>query len=140
VKFVFETSKKTFATASTFTRAVVVSVLGSVTTSVPSFDVFAASTVGYVCPPSVESEIFTFAVETGGSSVPAVFQVTVCCEPGGYVTAVSGAVTRNGPAVGASVSVTSPMALPPRDREPSCGSASPSVCNPRSAGTRRSTP
>ena len=113
MKFVFETSKKMFPTASTLTRAVVVSVLGSVTTSVPSFGVLATSTIGYVCPPSVESETFTFAVQTGGRSVPAVFQVTVCCEPGGYVTAVSGAVTRNGPAVGASVSVTSPVALPP---------------------------
>jgi hypothetical protein len=45
VKFVFETSKKMFPTASTFTRAVVVSVFGSVTTSEPSFGVLAASTV-----------------------------------------------------------------------------------------------
>jgi hypothetical protein len=113
VKFAFETSKKMFPTASTFTRAVVVSVLGSVTTSEPSFVVLAASTVGYVCPPSVESEIFTSEVETGGRSVPATFHVTVCCEPGGYVTAVSGAVTRNGPAVGARVTVTSPKLFPP---------------------------
>ena len=34
-----------FPTASTFTRAVVVSVFGSVTTSEPSFGVLAASTV-----------------------------------------------------------------------------------------------
>jgi hypothetical protein len=48
VKFVFETSKKMLPTASTFTRAVVVSGFGSVTTSEPSFGVLAASTVGYV--------------------------------------------------------------------------------------------
>ena len=74
----FETSKKTFPTASTLTRAVVVSVCGSVTSSDPSFGVLAESTVGYVCPPSVESEIATFAVETGGTSVLALFHVTVC--------------------------------------------------------------
>ena len=113
VKFVFETSKKTFPTASTFTRAVVVSVFGSVTTSEPSFGVLAASTVGYVWPPSVESEIATSAVETGGTSVLALFHVTVCCEPGGYVTPVSGEVTRNGPAAGASVTVMSPKLFPP---------------------------
>ena len=55
MKFVFETSKKMFPTASTFTRAVVVSVFGSVTTSEPSFGVLAASTVRYLWPPSVES-------------------------------------------------------------------------------------
>ena len=65
MKFVFETSKKMFPTASTFTRAVVVSVFGSVTTSDPSFGVDAASTVGYVCPPSADSVIFTLAVLTG---------------------------------------------------------------------------
>jgi hypothetical protein len=113
VKLAFETSKKTFATASTLTRAVVVSVAGRVTSSVPSFAVLAASTSGYVWPPSEESAMLTFAVETGGRSVLALFQVTVCCEPGGYVTAVSGEVTRNGPAVGASVRVTSPKLLPP---------------------------
>jgi hypothetical protein len=83
VKFVFETSKKMFPSASTLTRAVVVSAAGSVTSSVPSFAVLAASTSGYVRPPSEESEILTFAVETGGRSVFAVFHVTVCCEPGG---------------------------------------------------------
>ena len=113
VKFAFETSKKTFPTASTFTRAVAVSVFGRVTTSDSSFGVVAASTVGYVWPPSVESEISTSAVETGGTSVLALFHVTVCCEPGGYVTPVSGEVTRNGPAVAASVTVMSPKLLPP---------------------------
>jgi hypothetical protein len=66
-----------------------------------------------VRPPSVERLTFTFAVLTGGRSVLALFHVTVCVEPTWYVTAVFGEVTRNGPAVGASVSVTSPKALPP---------------------------
>ena len=46
VKFVFETSKKKLPTASTFTRAVVVSTSGIVTGSVPSFGVLVASTSG----------------------------------------------------------------------------------------------
>jgi hypothetical protein len=46
VKFVFETSKNTLPTASTFTRAVVDVMPGMVTTSVPSFGVLAASTIG----------------------------------------------------------------------------------------------
>ena len=41
----------------------------------------AASTYGYVCPPSVDSEIFTFAVLIGATFVPATSQVTVCVEP-----------------------------------------------------------
>ena len=54
---------------------------GSVTASEPSFGVLAASTFGYVWPPSVESAIFTFAVLTGATSVPATSHVTVCVEP-----------------------------------------------------------
>jgi hypothetical protein len=46
VKFTFETSKKMLPTASTFTRAIVVNSFGTVTTSVPSFGVLAASTFG----------------------------------------------------------------------------------------------
>ena len=113
MKFTFETSKKMLPTASTFTRAVVVGAFGIVTTSVPSFGVLAASTVGYVRPPSTESEIFTFAVLVGGRSVLALSHVTVCCEPGGHVTPVFGDVTRNGPALTASVNVTSAFELPP---------------------------
>ena len=81
VKSALETSKKTLPTASTLTRACVVATFGSVTACEPSFGVLAASTIGYVWPPSVESEIFTFAVLTGGGSVPATFQVTVRVEP-----------------------------------------------------------
>ena len=61
----------------------------------------------------MERLIFTFAVSTGGRSVLALSHVIVCVEPPGYVTAVFGEVTRNGPAVGASVSVRSPQLLPP---------------------------
>ena len=61
MKFAFETSKKTLPTASTLTRAFVVAMSGIVTACEPSFGVLAARTYGYVCPPSTESEIFTFA-------------------------------------------------------------------------------
>jgi hypothetical protein len=107
VKFVFERSKKMLSTASTFIRAVVVGAFGIVTFSEPSFGVLAASTCGYVRPPSVDMLIFTFAVLVGGMSVLALFHVTVCTEPGGQKTSVFGEVTRNGPAFVASVSVTS---------------------------------
>ena len=120
VKFVFETSKKMLPTASIFTRAVVVSTSGIVTASLPSFGVLAASTNGYVRPPSVDMLIFTFAVLVGGMSVLALSHVTVCTEPPGYETSVFGEVTRNGPAFVASVSVTSgAKAEPP---PPSCRS------------------
>jgi len=51
--------------------------LGIVTGSVPSFGVLAASTVGKELPPSVESEIFTFAALMGAPVVLAIFQVTI---------------------------------------------------------------
>jgi len=59
-------------------RAVVVDMFGMTTISVPSFGVLAASTVGKVFPPSVESESFTFAQFTGELDVLATFHVTVC--------------------------------------------------------------
>jgi hypothetical protein len=113
VKFAFETSKKTLPSASIFTRALLVATCGIVTDSEPSFAVLAASTCGYVCPPSLERLIFTSLVPTGGRFVSATSHVIVCVEPPGYVTAVFGAVTRNGPAVGASSRVTSAALLPP---------------------------
>ena len=61
VKFVSEISKKILPTASTFTRAVVVGVLGIVSDSVPSLAVLAERTVGKVAPPSVDIEILTLA-------------------------------------------------------------------------------
>ena len=99
-KFTFETSKNTLPTASIFTRASLVATVGIVTASEPSFGVLAASTCGYVRPPSVDRLIFTSVVLTGARSVFALSQVIVCVEPPGYVTAVFGAVTRNGPAFG----------------------------------------
>ena len=113
MKFTFETSKKMLPTASIFTRAVVVNELGITTASEPSFAVLAASTVGYVRPPSVDRLIFTLAVLIGAMSVLALSHVTVCTEPGGYVTPVFGAVTRNGPVLAASVRVVSALLLPP---------------------------
>ena len=67
----------------------------------------AASVYGYVCPPSVESVTFTFAAEIGAAFVPATFQVTVCVEPPGQLTAVFGAETTNGPVPGARLSCMS---------------------------------
>ena len=113
MKFTFETSTKMLPTASIFTRAVVVNEPGITTASEPSFAVLAASTVGYVRPPSVDRLIFTLAVLIGAMSVLALSHMTVCTEPGGYVTAVFGAVTRNGPVLAATVSVVSALLLPP---------------------------
>jgi hypothetical protein len=65
VKLAFEISKKIFPTASTFILAVVVGVFGMANTSDPSLAVLDVSTVEKVCPPSVDSDIFTFAQLTG---------------------------------------------------------------------------
>ena len=56
----------------------------------PSLGVLAASTVGKVFPPSVESEIFTLA------ALPLAFQVTLKLVSRGMETAVFGDVTANG--------------------------------------------
>ena len=77
VKFVSEISKKIFPTASTLTRANVVETLGKTTDSLPSLAVLAASTVGKVVPPSVESDILTFATLIGAPVVAATFHITV---------------------------------------------------------------
>ena len=60
----------------------------------------AASVVGKVLPPSVESSIATLAQLTGAAVVPATFQVTVCALLPAQVTAVFGWVTANGPGRG----------------------------------------
>ena len=99
VKFALEMSKKMFPTASIFILAVVVAVFGTVNTSVPSFGVLAANTVGKLCPPSVDKEIFTLAQLTGAAVVPFTVHVMVCEEPPAHDTAVLGAVTAKGPAV-----------------------------------------
>ena len=96
VKLVLEISKKIFPTASTFILAVVVGVLGIVTTSLPSFGVLATRVLNVV-PPSVEREIFTLAQLTGAAVVLATFQVMVCDEPPAHDTAVLGEVTEKGP-------------------------------------------
>lgn len=77
VKLVFDMSKKTLPTASTFILAVVEAPTGIVTASVPSLAVLASKTVGNVCPPSVDNEILTLAQLTGGSVVLATAHVIV---------------------------------------------------------------
>jgi hypothetical protein len=92
-------SKNTFPTASTFTLAVPVEILGTVTGSLPSFAVLSANTIGNVFPPLVDREIFTLAQFTGEDAVFATFQLTVCVVLPVQVTLVFGDVTRKGPAV-----------------------------------------
>lgn len=106
VKLVLEISKKIFPTASIFILAVVVGVLGMVTTSLPSLGVL-ATRVLKVAPPSVEMEIFTLAQLTGDAVVLATFQVMVCDELPAHDTAVLGAVTAKGPDVLVTVTVIS---------------------------------
>ena len=107
VKFVLDISKKIFPTASTFILAVVVGVLGIVNTSVPSLGVLAANTVGKVCPPSVDKDIFTLAQLTGAAVVLATAHVIVCVELPAHDTAVLGAVTAKGPEVSLTVTTIS---------------------------------
>src|SRR5262245_47186804 len=94
-----------FPTASTLTRAWVDAGFGTTPACGPSFGVLGASTHGYVCPPSADSEIFTSVVLTGAPLVPATSHVTVCVEPPAHVLGAD--VTRNGPVVLASRSVVS---------------------------------
>src|SRR5678810_1011624 len=106
VKFVLEISKKIFPTASTFIRLVVPVVEGTVITSVPSFAVEDANTVGKVLPPSVDNKIFTAAQLTAPALVPFTLHVTVAALPVPQVTFVLGAVTWNGPEVLVTVTTT----------------------------------
>jgi hypothetical protein len=96
VKLVLEISKKIFPTASTFILAVVVGVLGIVTTSLPSLVVLATNVLNVV-PPFVEMDIFTLAQLTGAAVVLATLHVIVCDELPAHDTAVLGAVTAKGP-------------------------------------------
>ena len=66
-------------------RAVVVGLFGTVIVAEPLFGTESTSTTGKVCPPSVESEILTFAVEIGAEFVPATSHVTVCVVPACHV-------------------------------------------------------
>ncbi len=81
--------------------------------SVPSFGVLARMTVGNVSPASVDREILTLAAETGAAELPATFQVTVRVEAACHLTAVLGAVTRNGPAAVVTVMLVCADAMPP---------------------------
>jgi hypothetical protein len=115
VKLVFEISKKILPTASIFILAVVEGVFGITNVSVPSFGVLAAKTVGKVCPPSVDKEIFTLAQLTGAAVVLATAQVMVCEDPPTHETAVLGALTANGPEVALTVTVISVNDVCPTD-------------------------
>ena len=79
--------------------------------SEPSLGVLVASRTGNVAPPLVESRRSTVAALTGAAVVPATFQVTVRAPD--QTTAVFGAVTTNGPAAPATVTVMSSVATPP---------------------------
>ena len=115
VKFVSEISKKILPTASIFIRAVVVvGRLGTNTVSVPSLGVLAASVSGNVFPPSVESEILTFAQLIGAFAVFATFQVTDRADPLVQETPVLGAVTTNGPELPSTVIATELSLTPKR--------------------------
>ena len=113
VKSTFEISKKILPTDSTFTRQVVLCEEGTVMTSDPSLGVADASTVGNVCPPSVDNNMFTEAQLTDPALVPFTLQVTVADPPALQVTAVFGAVTANGPAVLVTVTTASVNAVWP---------------------------
>src|SRR5262245_44394169 len=65
VKLALPMSKKTLPTASTLRRAVLVGELGTSTDCEPSLGVLARSTVGKVCPPSVDKTMRTLAAPTG---------------------------------------------------------------------------
>ena len=65
IKLVFEISKKTFPTDSTFIRASEVFIFGIVTDCEPSFAVLASNVVWNVFPPSVD-----FINQTSVSVVP----------------------------------------------------------------------
>src|SRR5215213_5524404 len=81
VKFTLLISKKIFPTASIFTLHCEPGLFGTVIFSVPSFGVLAASVMGKLFPPSVESRILTVAQLTGATLVEFTLQVTVCVEP-----------------------------------------------------------
>lgn len=85
-----------------------------VTDSLPSFAVLASSSIGNESPPSVDSVMRTFAVDTGEAVVFATFQVTVVAVPAAIETlVVFGAVTANGPAPFATVTTVVASFVPP---------------------------
>src|SRR5215213_7786616 len=109
--------KKTLPTASTLTRLFWLNVPGTVIVSEPSFGVDAASVIGNVAPPLVESVIFTFAQLTGATFVFATFHVTVCVEDVFHVVLFDGCVTVNGPEAESTLSrMPSELIAPPSPR------------------------
>jgi hypothetical protein len=99
VKFALLTSKKMFPTADTFTRADAVAApsAGTWNVAVPVFVVDAASTYGYVAPPSVERVICTYWSLIAAPVVIPGVHVTDCVVPSAHVAfVVFGAVTANG--------------------------------------------
>jgi hypothetical protein len=100
-------------TAATLIRAAVVCRFGIATTRLPVFGTLAARTIGKLCPPSVDSEIRTFAALTGELVVFATFQVTLNAESGAIVMPAFGAVTANGPDPPSTVTVDIAVLMPP---------------------------
>src|SRR5262245_3717980 len=88
-------SKKMLPTASILMRTLLALMLGTVTSSDPSFAVLAASTVGNVFPLSVESEIFTFVTLMPLPVVPATFHATLSVESPSRLAAEFELVMRN---------------------------------------------
>ena len=113
VKLAFEMSKKTLVAHATLIRAVDVVTFGSVTDCEPSLGVAAASVVGNVVPPSVDSRMLTLAQFTGDAVVLATFHVTVWVLALPHVTAVLGEVTWNGPAAAVTLKVIDAKSTPP---------------------------
>ena len=97
LKSTSEMSKKMLPRGSILIRAWPVERLGIRTDSAPSFGALAARTVGKVSPPSLESEILTFAALTGAAAVPATFHVMARIVFPDHVRAVFGCVTWNRP-------------------------------------------
>src|ERR1017187_6723734 len=84
---------------------------GSRTVQAPLFGTLLASKIGKERPPLVESSRVTPAALTGALVVPATFQVMVCAPD--HVTALTGEVTTNGPALDVTVTCVSEAATAP---------------------------
>lgn len=86
---------------------------GMLTLSLPSLGVEAASSIGQLAPPSSDRVMRTLAALMPLAVVPATSQVTACALPAAQLTAVLGAVTRNGPAAAATVTAVLASLVPP---------------------------
>ena len=87
--------------------------MGTFIVSVPSFAVVARIVVGKVCPPSVESEIFTLAVSIPPPVVPLTSHVTSTLVFPVQVDAVFCVVTLNGVVVFTTVITEPASEIPP---------------------------